>query len=316
MKPKLLIFLFFISGYCFGAQLPMHLKTHADTTPFEIRKNHLELSKYLASACHTESEKVLVFTYWIAKNIRYDLAESKSIKRNKIAREVLRDRSAVCGGFAALMKQFCDNENILCFKIGGYGRGGFIKNTFLKEKLLHAWNIIYVEKQWKCLDVTWMNDIVKTSEFKKTGKMKWVYMDPKEFAETHLPYDPRWQLLNDPNTEAEFWKVKELTKRKYTSADSMAIIKDKPWYEAEMISIKGAFVENKSEEAFIRDLCILGLKLTGGSYDSTDCVLGKEIFLEAQRQWIKLEPYKNSKDQEAAINTGLWLSDKRIEMGE
>ena len=316
MKPKLLIILLFVSVGCFAEHLPANLKTHADTTPFEIRKNHLELSQYLSKACNNESEKVLIFTYWIAKNIRYDLSEMKSNKRNKIAREVLRDRSAVCGGYSALMKQFCDNEKILCFIAVGYGKGGFIKNTFRKKELLHAWNIIRVGKEWKCVDVTWMNDLVNTSDFKKTGKMKWVYMNPKEFSETHLPYDPRWQLLDDPNTFDEFWKEKELSIRKYSSLDSLELIRNKPWYEAEMISIKGAFEENKNEEFLVRDLCLLGLKLTGGSYDSTECVLGKGIYLEARKQWTKFEPYKNSKDHEKVIKTGIWLSDKRIEMGE
>ena len=221
MMSRFFFLIVFNVNSTFAAELSINLKTHADTTPFEIRKNHKELSHYLAQACSNEDDKVLIFSYWIAKNIRYDLSEAKSNKRNKIAREVLRDRSAVCGGYSVLLKQLCQNEGITCNVIKGFGRAGFFKNTFRKKKLLHGWNIVQTNNEWKCVDVTWMTDIVKTSDFKKSLKMKWVYMDPVEFSETHLPYDPRWQLRKDPNTTKEFWKGKDLVKRKYAVSDSM-----------------------------------------------------------------------------------------------
>ena len=58
------------------------------------------------------------------------------------------------------------------------------------------------------------------------------------------------------------------------------------------------------------------MKLSGGSYDSAKCVIGKGIFQEADRLFKIYKPYKNHKKHEKAIYTGLWLSDRRIEMGE
>ncbi|MFT4599862.1 MAG: hypothetical protein ACI857_000029 [Arenicella sp.] len=316
MKPFIFFIFIFICGLNYAADLPSNLKVHVDSTPFNIRKNHLKLSHYLAAPCKTESEKVFAFSYWIAKNIKYNLAEMKSNKRNKIAREVLDDRSAVCGGYSALMKQFCDNEGIKCYKISGYAWGGFFNHYLKTEQQLHAWNIIYVENQWRCVDVTWMIDLVRASTFKKTGHMKWIYMDPKEFAATHLPYDPRWQLLDDPNSTEEFWKEKEIQKRIYNSRDSLKALKDRRWYQAELISIKGAFVESQDPTSFINNINLLGMKLVGGFYDSSDCVIGKKIFLESRNHWTKHQPYKDSKKHEEHIKTGLWLADRRIEMGE
>ena len=316
MKLLSSILFFFISLTCFSASIAESLKTHADTTPVDIKKRHSQLSSYLAEPCESDREKVIIFSYWIAKNIRYDLKEVKSNKRNKIAREVLENRKAVCGGYSALFDQFCENENIPSFYVVGTAWGGILKKTFAKKSLGHGWNAVFVDGQWQLIDVTWCTDIVKTSAFKKSREMEWIFMDPVKFSETHLPEDPRWQLRNDPNSAKEFWKKKELEKREYNIDDSLAILSNKQWHEAELISIKGAYVEHQDPSKFIKDMNRLGFDLVGGFYDSLNCERGKIIFKEIQVYSSLLEPFKDDKNQKAVTNTGLWLADRRLEMKE
>ncbi|NOQ71480.1 MAG: hypothetical protein GQ574_05740 [Crocinitomix sp.] len=126
------VFMGLFSNSVAGTQLSEYLKVHADTTPVEIRKFHHKLATYLAKPCKTETEKAIIFTYWIAKNIRYDLKESRENGRNKIAREVLNDRKAVCGGYSALMKQLCDDVDLRCYYVSGYAWGGFFEHYWIK----------------------------------------------------------------------------------------------------------------------------------------------------------------------------------------
>ncbi|NOQ75919.1 MAG: hypothetical protein GQ574_28190 [Crocinitomix sp.] len=139
-------------------------------------------------------------------------------------------------------------------------------------------------------------------------------MDPKEFAETHLPHDPRWQLSNDPKTPAEFWKKEEFVKRKYNSKDSLKILLRKDWVDGRLISIKGVFTENGQVEEFVNNLNLLGFELVGGAYDSTNVSRSVSVFNIATAYYNSYAPYKNHKDHIITIKTGLWLAKRRMEM--
>jgi hypothetical protein len=296
--------------------LPDALKTHADTTPREIRKNHIELATYLAAPCKNETEKAIIFTYWVAKNIRYDLKESRVNDRNKIAREVLEDRTAVCGGYSRLMKKLCDNVGLRCYYVSGYAWGGFFEHYLSQDKNRHAWNVVHVDGEWKLLDATWSRSELKSKVFRNAGTIKWIFMDPEKYAQTHLPLDPRWQLLDDPKTNDEFWKKKDLVTRKYASKDSLNMLLSKDWVDARIISIKGSYTENQDVEEFINDLNLLGFELVGGSYDSINIARSVVVFKLSKSYDQTFEPYHNHKDHLAVINTGLWLAKRRMEMKE
>lgn len=314
--PKLILILSLVSLNCFAIHIDTNLRLHADTVPVEIKKDHLKLSAYLSKPCRTETEKIAVFAYWIAKNIRYDLDELKRLGRNKEATEVLSNRKAVCGGFSALFQQFCSNENILCFYISGRAYCHFFKRIFSKLHGRHAWNIAYVDGEWKCIDVTWCNDLVKTPDFRKNGELTWIGMDPKKFGKTHYPYDPRWQLVEDPNTKKEFWRKKNMVERTYAYKDSLDILLNMDWVDAQLATINGQFTEFNDPETYMDQLCWLAWDLVGGFYDSTETIRAKEIFHFSLSRYQTLRPYRHHKRHFNTINTGLWLCDKRLEMKE
>jgi transglutaminase/protease-like cytokinesis protein 3 len=149
---------------------------------------------------------VLIFSYWIAKNIKYDLSEVKDQGRtNKTPYEVLRNKKAVCEGYSILFQQFCENEGIEAYTVYGHGYGNLIRRSLNLYHLRHAWNAVYVNGKWQILDVTWAASEVKHGDFKKTHQFKWIFPEPDEFAKTHYPNDPRWQLLKNPRSKREFW---------------------------------------------------------------------------------------------------------------
>ncbi|UKN02887.1 hypothetical protein K6119_05085 [Paracrocinitomix mangrovi] len=308
-----LLIVFYVNA---GCELPSHLKAHADTLPRAIQKDHKKVSEFLVKPCKNEAEKVQIFSYWIAKNIRYDLKHMKQINRNKIAREVLYYRSAVCGGFSNLLKQFCDNENVLCYTVQGIGRGNFFQRYFTKLKCRHAWNVAYVDGEWKCLDVTWLGPELKSPEFKKDLQMKWIFEDPVEFSKSHLPYDPRWQLIKDPNTKKEFWRNKDIEERNYNWRDSIATMITSDQVEAKLITLKGAFIENNDAEAYMNGIINVGWRLVGGTYDSLETIRAIEVFQIAQNKYTELKPYKSDNKHLSQIKLGQHLCRKRLEMKE
>jgi len=295
--------------------VPEHLKVHADSARKEIEINHRKLSQYLAEGAQTEEEKVLVFSYWIAKNIRYNLREAKKQHRtNKTACEVLNNKKAVCEGYAILFQQFCQNTGIEAYTVYGHGYGPFIRRAFTFAHLRHAWNVVYVDGEWKVLDVTWASSEIKHGDFKKSGELKWIFMSPDEFAKSHYPNDPRWQLLKNPRSAKEFWSQSEIVSEKnYPLEDSLNILLERERYLNEMYTCKGAFDEQQDAHSYMKNLIHLGWKYVGGSYNPEKVQQGIAIFQFAQKELDRLSPLLDNLLYQPNIKQGLSTADQRLE---
>jgi hypothetical protein len=200
-------FLFFYSA-TYATVIPKHLVVHADTMPKEFKFSHKLISAYLVKETKSESEKILIFSYWIAKNIKYDLSELKRLGYNKTPQETLLNKRGVCGCFSNLFQQFCTNEGVKSFVVSGEVKGWFIKRIFSIYHLRHAWNVVYVDGKWQLVDVTWLISDIKSKAFKKEFDLSWVFMSPKDFIKSHYPKSPVWQLLDYPISLKEFRRKK------------------------------------------------------------------------------------------------------------
>ncbi|MBK9191749.1 MAG: hypothetical protein IPM77_09665 [Crocinitomicaceae bacterium] len=298
-----------------AAVIPEHLILHADSVSREIEVSHRKLSQYLVSAAKSEEEKVLIFSYWIAKNIRYNLHEAKKQHRtNKTACEVLSNKKAVCEGYSILFHQFCQNSGIEAYTVYGHGLGSFIKRTFSFAHLRHAWNVVYVSNQWKVVDVTWASSEIKHGEFKEKNELKWIFTDAEEFAKTHYPNDPRWQLLKNPRSSKEFWSKSEtVSEKNYPMEDSLHVLLERPRYLNEVYTCTGAFDEQNDAHIYIKNLIHLGWKYVGGTYNAEKVNQGIEIFQFAQKELERLSPVLDNILYQPNIRQGLNTAGKRIE---
>jgi hypothetical protein len=292
-----------------GTTVPSHLIAHADSADPAIIKSHQKLSAYLSAAAASDEEKVLAFSYWIAKNIRYDKAEMKWLKRsNKTPFEVLQNRKAVCEGIANLFQQMCTNEKIVCYTITGHAYGNFLRRTFNCTHMRHAWNVVYVSGRWQPVDVTWCGPAVKNGNFRKNPDLNWIFDDPQHFAQSHLPQDPRWQILTDPYTEKEFWRQKPPAEKKYNYQDSLNILLIRDDSQNQLISIRSSYIDNQDHEHYFRNLIELGWDHVGGSYDSLRIQKGIQIFnfalAEHENIWIPLQNRRFNNIIETGIRTG------------
>jgi len=264
-------FVFFLnfSYVFFSATLPLNLKLHADSTPHSIIKSHYLLSKYLIRPTKNNEEKVLIFSYWIAKNIKYNKKEIIKFGRNKSGKELLQNRKGICGCISNLFQLLCDDSSVKCYTITGRSYGNFISRYFTYFHLKHAWNAVFINNEWRLVDATW-NQHVNTKEFKKWRELKWVFMNPEEFSKTHYPYNPAWQLLLNPLTKKEFFNKLTPTRKDYQYNDSLADMLDTSKTLTSLKSFNLTYNFDKNARIFRKNLSYLGYTSVFNAKDSIE----------------------------------------------
>ena len=145
---------------------------------------------------------------WVTANIAYDCGIYHNQKSFSSVDSVLKYKKATCAGYTVLFKYMCDDLNIPCTIIGGYGRSGIgdllIDSDSLKVN--HAWCAVMLNNKWQLIDVAWASGY--TDENCKTftrHRNDWYYLTPPEkFILDHFPRDTVWQLLPIAITAKQF----------------------------------------------------------------------------------------------------------------
>lgn len=317
MKLYILLFVFILSSFSFAAKIPIHLVEHADSIDKALTIRHQDLAEYLTIATSSDREKVLIFAYWIAKNIHYDKNELKRLDRNKIPREVLDNRRAVCGGYSNLFEQLCEDASILAYSISGYSHGKFFKRTLKNGSLKHGWNVVYLNGKWELVDVTWCTEDSKEKKFKENLELKWIFMDPLTFSQTHFPNDPQWQLLDQPKTKREFWSQQEEGNWKIDSQNELKPLSELDKVDGRLISIKSQFATDQNKKEYLNNLLRLAWDCSGGSgYDESKIKKGLSIFQFSELELNRIQPTFKKKKYYKMIKTGIYISNKRLEQKE
>jgi hypothetical protein len=203
-----------------------------------------QLSQQLIARCVTEKEKVTAIFNWITENIAYyrphpvrarlrntttedindypaDLLALPPLTE-RIASKVIRDRRAVCEGYARLFKSLCDHAGIRSQIITGYARTKW-EGPHAAFKSNHTWNSVCIDSVWFLLDVTWASGYISrgTGEFIRHYDDYYFLTKPEDFITHHYPDDQRWTLMVDPPVIPEFrhtpFKQKAFNKYQITS---------------------------------------------------------------------------------------------------
>lgn len=293
MQKFLIVLFYFCTFLCTNTiraeKLPDHLKIHADSTPKKIFNNHYKLTEYLVKSAKNDDEKVLIFSYWIAKNIKYDLFEIMRLGRNKLPRELLENRRGVCGCMSNLFQQMCDNSNVKCVTIHGKAYGNILQRIFSIYRMRHAWNMVLIHHEWKLIDVTWNTD-VRSKKFKENLELKWVFMQPSEFAKTHFPYNPAFQLLTGPYTKKEFNRRNIPVEKNYYFEDTLKIFKDSSLTIANFHSLKNIYNSNHKTRDFTKYGVHLGWRTMFDAKSNEEKEDGIQV-LNLMKEFIENENY-------------------------
>jgi transglutaminase/protease-like cytokinesis protein 3 len=184
------------------------------------------LAKKLTGFYATELEKTTAIFRWITENISYrpkirngtrnaklkqyvvdEIEDNAPLKplTERVAENVLRERVAVCDGYARLFKTLCDYAGIRSEIITGYARTGF-GNVGDRFKSNHTWNAVSIDSNWHLIDATWASGYFtyNSDEFIKHYNNYYFLTPPEDFIKDHFPEDIKWTLLTDPPTLKEF----------------------------------------------------------------------------------------------------------------
>ncbi len=152
-------------------------------------------ARYANAHCKTEQEKILSIYKWITTHIKYDTDSMYYYNWAKttadIAEVTLKRRRGVCENYASLFSELLVKTGIPSWVVNGY-----TKATSNITKNAHSWSAVQQNKEWWLCDPTWEAGI-------SDGNL-WLMQSPDYFLETHMPFDPMWQLRYYPISHKAF----------------------------------------------------------------------------------------------------------------
>lgn len=161
------------------------------------------ISAYIKDNFKTDTERIRAIFVWVANNIDYDVDRLLS-KGNSTGRQpveaVLETRKAVCGGYADLFNELCNQCSIKSMVISGYVK----QNGVVVNSAAHAWNAVELDHSWYLFDPTWAAGYVNRNKFTKRFSEKYYRLTPADMIKDHMPFDPMYQFLDYPLNHREF----------------------------------------------------------------------------------------------------------------
>jgi hypothetical protein len=153
-----------------------------------------DLVAKLTAKSETDDKKLEAIFDWVTSNIKYDHKAAKTdISKFKPIAEILQSKSAICTGYANMMKEMCAISGIECRVVSGYARSS--SDQKISDAPDHAWNAVRLGDKWFLLDATW--------SIQKNG-IKYYLADPESMIQSHLPAQRWWQLMKHPVSYDDF----------------------------------------------------------------------------------------------------------------
>lgn len=183
--------------------------TTSSLAPGEIPEEYTysvdSLSLYIDTHYDEEKSKVQAVYTWITSHLSYNVYTTFT-SRNEVYSEMrelkntLSTREGVCRQFALLFTRIVEKMGIPAFVVNGYVRSK--SGVVMPEP--HDWCAAKVGTKWYLYDPTFGMGYVENYQFVRAQSMKYCHVPAEEFIQTHMPYDPIWQLLEYPYPYQEF----------------------------------------------------------------------------------------------------------------
>lgn len=180
---------------------------HALDTPSNVESSLQSLAEYLVRPARSDKEKIRALFRWVTENIKYDVQSYLARQpKNRSAQQVLKDKNAVCGGYAKLMYRLGRLSGLEVVEVIGYSKGYDYKlSDKFRDGPNHAWNAVKVNGNWYLFDATWgAGSIDENDRFVRRFQEHYFLTPPESFLLDHLPEESRWQLVDRPISIQEF----------------------------------------------------------------------------------------------------------------
>ncbi len=192
-------FLFFLVGV---TSLPGQVTDwQIDARAHAIRLGKLDLIQLtdsLTAPYSTDREKVRAIFAWITDNIAYDcnfqnardplLDDADRMTDIQLRLTlVLKNRRALCGGYAFLFKTMCDLAEVEARVVEGKAYGGHT------EAEGHAWNAVRLDDHWYWLDLTWASGGCNNGRFQRMHQETYFLAPIARMMHSHRPAEDFWR---------------------------------------------------------------------------------------------------------------------------
>lgn len=184
-----------------------------------------DIAAYIKKHFDTDSKKVRAAYTWVASNISYSSDSIHPVifeeDRDERIAITLRRRNGVCENYATLFNDICLKSGLRSLMIEGYTR----QNGSI-DKSPHAWCAVFIDNDWYLYDPTWDESRAKRILFMDNVNYEYFQVSPEVFIQSHMPFDPMFQVLNYPVTYNEFYNSNTQVNRNkpyFNYADSIAV---------------------------------------------------------------------------------------------
>ena len=187
-----------------------------------------------------QNDTILAVFNWVTDNIKYDVGKLKKLEKGvnfykkgnykstkefkaAMLKKVIKGKKGVCEDYTLLFNSIVNELGYISYVIPGVTKG---KNDKVRKSSSHSWIAIKVDGVWKLYDPTWGAGYVNDKKkFVKKYFSQWYDVEPEKMKEKHFPFDPIWQLSENPMTYEDFKKGGQ-TKKPEISFDYTGMIEE------------------------------------------------------------------------------------------
>ncbi len=190
----LMFFGIFLSATAVQSAGRKHIENKMQTIPNSQTRTVQQLSDYINNHFDADEQRLYAIYYWLATAIRYDVRSINRIPKEQAYEQIilntLKQRKGVCEGYAGLMDTLSKLAGIPVFTVHG-----FTRQQGRIDPLPHAWIAAKVNDSWYLTDPTFASGSMQNGRYVHAYDDSWFMVAPPEMIETHMPYDPTWQFL-------------------------------------------------------------------------------------------------------------------------
>ena len=178
---------------------------HALAATADAERSLDALAAYLAQPARTERDRARAIFRWMTERIRFNTDAHCTGHPGEMNPEtVLRDREATAFGYANLFEALARRAGLESTTVHGYAKMKHCTEEGLLMKVKHAWNAVRVDGTWYFVDTTWGAGYLKLQRWHRVFQEQYFLSSPPQMILTHLPLEPRWQLLSPPVSPEQF----------------------------------------------------------------------------------------------------------------
>ncbi len=174
--------------------------SYVDNSILTIPKNFTNttsaIAAFIQSNFKKEKEKLRAIHRWITYNISYDtdsmLVFNWGAYPEKKVTAALRRRKGVCENFTAIFSEIAIKCGLQSFIVSGY-----TKQLGRIDRVGHTWCAVNADGEWLFCDPTW--------DIGYAVNPNYFLIQPSLFIQSHMPFDPLWQLLDHPVSKDAFY---------------------------------------------------------------------------------------------------------------